>query len=143
MSMTSRERIVAVLGGGFADRLPVEVGATEFTGVTALAYGPLKEGLGVEGGQTRVADPFRGTVRVERSFREKLGVDAVGLFAEPLRWRAGKLRDGSDCLLPVNWQTESEPGGAEVFRHTVSETVLKRSADQDRFAYPEPPLGTD
>jgi len=142
MSMTSRERVVAVLGGGSADRLPVEVGATEFTGVTTLAYGPLKEGLGVEGGQTRVADPFRGTVRVERSFREKLGVDAVGLFAEPLRWRAGKLPDGSDCLLPVHWQTETGPGGAEVFRHPVSETILTRSADRDRFAYPEPPLGS-
>ena len=140
MSMTGRERVAAVLGGGSAGRLPVEVGATEFTGVTAAAYGPLKAGLGVEGGHTRVADPFRGTVRVERAFREKLGVDAVGLFAEPLRWRTGKLPDGSDCLLPVRWQTETAPEGAEVFRHPVSETVLTRCAAAERFVYAEPPL---
>lgn len=138
--MTGRERVVAVLGGGKPDRLPVEVGATEFTGVTAVGYGPLKAGLGVEGGHTRVADPFRGTVRVERAFREKLGVDAVGLFAEPLRWRADKLPDGSDCLLPVRWQTETAPEGAEVFRHPVSETVLTRPPAEQRFVYAEPPL---
>ncbi|MHC4250102.1 MAG: uroporphyrinogen decarboxylase family protein [Planctomycetota bacterium] len=138
--MTGRERVAAVLGGEKPDRLPVEVGATEFTGVTAAAYGPLKAGLGVEGGHTRVADPFRGTVRVERAFREKLGVDGVGLFAEPLRWRTGKLPDGSDCLLPVRWQTETAPEGAEVFRHPVSETVLTRRAAEERFVYAEPPL---
>ena len=140
MPMTGRERVAAVLGGGKPDRLPVEVGATEFTGVAAAAYGPLKAGLGVEGGHTRVADPFRGTVRVERAFREKLGVDAVGLFAEPLCWRAGELPDGSDCLLPVRWQTETAPEGAEVFRHPVSETVLTRSAAEERFVYAAPPL---
>ena len=55
MPMTGRERVAAVLGGGKPDRLPVEVGATEFTGVAAAAYGPLKAGLGV--GHT-VRQPF-------------------------------------------------------------------------------------
>ena len=138
--MTGRERVAATFRDGNPDRLPVEVGATECTGVTAAAYGPLKAGLGVEGGHTRVADPFRGTVRVERAFGEKLGVDAVGLFAEPLRWRAGKLPDGSDCLLPERWRAEAASDGAEVLRHPVSETVLRRHAGQERFVYAEPPL---
>lgn len=139
MALTGRERIRAVLGGEKPDRLPVDVGATEFTGVDADAYGALKAGLGVEGGQIRVADPFKETVRLERTFREKLGVDAVGLFVEPLRWRARKLPDGSQRLFPGRWRTEIDQDGAEVFRHPVSEVTWRR-APGERVFRSDPPL---
>ena len=68
--MTGRERILAVLAGERPDRVPVDVGATEFTGVLPEAYGSLKQGLGVAGGKTRVVNPFSGTVRFEPTFNE-------------------------------------------------------------------------
>ena len=140
MPQTGRERIKATLEGRKPDRLAVEVGSTECTGVIASAYAPLKSGLGVSGGQTRLLDPFSGTVRPERVFREKLGVDAVGLFVEPLRWKAGKLFDGSDCQVPERWQTESESDGAEIFRHSVSECVFRRPSGDWAFARVGAPL---
>jgi len=109
--MTSRERILAALSGGKPDRLPTDVGATEHTGVLPEVYGPLKDGLGMSGGHTRISNPFCGTVRIERTFLDKLGVDAAGLFHEPRRWRAGELPDGTSCLLPEKWQPQEGPDG--------------------------------
>ena len=140
MPQTGRERIRATLEGGRPDRLAVDIGATECTGVIASAYAPLKAGLGVAGGNTRLADPFRGTVRPERVFREKLGVDAVGFFVEPLRWKAGKLPDGSGCLVPERWETDLDSEGAEIFRHTVSESVFRRPRGAHDFVREGAPL---
>ena len=140
--MTGRERVLAALTGKTPDRLPVDVGATEFTGITAAAYAPLKKHLAVEGGKTRVMDPFCGNVRVERTVRERLHVDATGLFVGPRRWRPGKLRDGSPCLLPERWSPEAGPGGEEIVRHPIGEFTLVRKPGEACFSYESdhPPL---
>jgi len=131
--VTGRERILASLAGRAADRLPVDIGATEATGVSAEAYGPLKSGLGLSGGHTRVADPCLLTVRVERTFRERLGADAAGLFFEPRRWRPGRLPDGQDCLYPERWRADRTSDGGEVFRHPVAELVCRRRPGERVF----------
>jgi len=133
--MTSRERILAALSGGKPDRLPTDVGATEHTGVLPEVYGPLKDGLGMSGGHTRISNPFCGTVRIERTFLDKLGVDAAGLFHEPRRWRAGELPDGTSCLLPEKWQPQEGPDGAEVVRHPIADFTLLRRPGEGWFSY--------
>jgi uroporphyrinogen decarboxylase len=140
--MTGRERVLAALTGKTADRLPVDVGATEFTGIAAGAYAPLKKLLGVEGGKTRVMDPFCGNVRVERTVCERLRVDATGLFVGPRRWRSGKLHDGSTCLLPERWLPETGAGGEEIVRHPIGEFTLVRKPGETCFSYESdhPPL---
>jgi uroporphyrinogen decarboxylase len=140
MCPTGRERILAALGGGGADRLPVEVGATPLTGVTAEAYPALKKALGIEGGNTRVSDPMAGLVRVERVFRERLGTDAVGLFPDPLKWRPGRLPDGTDCLFPDRWRTRPDGRGSEVFRHPITEQLFARAESEHVFRSAAPPL---
>lgn len=140
--MTGRERIRAVLAGKAPDRLPVDLGATEFTGVIAEAYGPMKRRLGVEGGKTRVSNPFSGIARLERTVLERLGVDAAGLFVEPRRWRSSELPDGSPCLIPERWSPETGPGGEEIVRQPIGEFTLVRKPGEAYFSYESdhPPL---
>lgn len=138
--MTGRERVTAVLEGRTADRLPIDIGATEMTGICAEAYAPLKTALGVAGGHTRVADPCLFTVRVERTFRDRLGCDAAGLFFEPRKWRPGRLPDGSECLYPERWHTSPTPDGGEVFRHPVAELTYVRRPGERIFRCGDPPL---
>jgi hypothetical protein len=138
--MTGRERILAVLNRTSADRIPVDVGATEMTGISPLAYGRLKAQLGISSGHTRISDPIAGTVRIEKTIREKLAVDAVGLFIEPRKWRPDTLDDGSECLVPEKWKSTSD-GGSKVFRHAVADIVCNKAAGSSTFEYSSSPLG--
>jgi uroporphyrinogen decarboxylase len=137
--MTSRERVLAVIAGRVPDRTPVDIGGTEFTGVTATAYSRLKAAFGVSGGHTRVSDPIACTVRVERSFREKLGADTVGLFVEPRRWRPAKLHDHTDILVPERWECTQRSDG-DVFTHPIAELVCLRRSTECVFDYVNAPL---
>lgn len=94
----------------------MELGATELTGVAPEAYRDLKALLEIAGGNVRVRDPVNGLVRMERSVRERLDLDAAGLLLEPERWRSGVLGDGSPCLFPWRWEPEVQPDGTEVVR---------------------------
>ena len=52
--MTSRERIEAALAHREADRIPVDLGASESSGIHGIAYNRLKAFLELKGGKTRV-----------------------------------------------------------------------------------------
>lgn len=140
MSLTSRELIQRIMSGQKVDTIPVDIGATEFTGITADAYSQIKAEFLLTGGHTRVNNPFANTVRVERSLSEKLNVDGIGFYPEPLRWQQGELSTGEACFLPERWITSTNEDGIESFRHTVSDSVFVRSPRGAKFNFLHPPL---
>jgi uroporphyrinogen decarboxylase len=54
--MTSRERIAATLNHVEPDRVAIDLGATNATGISAIVYNKLKGILGIKGGEIRVTD---------------------------------------------------------------------------------------
>ena len=54
--MNSRERIIAAIEHRDPDRVPVDLGSTPSSGISAIAYGNLKRHLGISNGHTRVYD---------------------------------------------------------------------------------------
>ncbi|MHC4517968.1 MAG: uroporphyrinogen decarboxylase family protein, partial [Planctomycetota bacterium] len=54
--MTSRERILAAIDHKEPDRVPVDLGATASSGISAIAYGRLKTHLRRNRGHTRIYD---------------------------------------------------------------------------------------
>jgi uroporphyrinogen decarboxylase len=54
--MTSRERVLASINHQEPDRVPIDLGATPSSGISAIAYHNLKQYLGLDFGHTRVYD---------------------------------------------------------------------------------------
>ena len=77
--MTSRERIVSALKHMESDRVPVDLGAMDSTGITAIAYNRLKSYLGIRGGTTRIFDPYQQVVLVEEDVRHVRWVPGLHL----------------------------------------------------------------
>ena len=48
--MTSRERILAAIEHRQPDKVPIDMGATPSSGISAIAYGNLKKHLGLAQG---------------------------------------------------------------------------------------------
>ena len=97
--MTSRERITRALAHQEPDRVPVDLGATESSGIMEIAYNRLKRGLG-NGGRTQIYDLSQMIAKVEQPVLEAVGADAMPLLIEPKAWKPWTLQDGSPAEIP-------------------------------------------
>ncbi|MFH1477651.1 MAG: uroporphyrinogen decarboxylase family protein [Verrucomicrobiota bacterium] len=112
--MTSRERIEAALAHREADRIPVDLGASESSGIHGIAYNRLKGFMELKGGQTQIHDLSQMIAKVEPSVLDKVGADAVPLLIEPRAWKPWRLQDGSPCEVPAKANLRQGADGTEL-----------------------------
>lgn len=123
MEMTSRERILTALRHEEPELLPIDFGGMRSTGINALAYQKLKKYLGINIDQPlKLYDVFQQLAEPELEIVKRLGGDVVqahrycpafGLKIDA--WKPGKLQDGSDCLVPINYNpVKNERGELEI-----------------------------
>jgi uroporphyrinogen decarboxylase len=132
--MTSRERVRAVLEGREPDRVPIDCGGTEVTGMHGIAYNNLKAHLGIEGGHTRLFHVYMQLARVEESVRARFSADIVRLSFEPTQWKPWLLSDGSPCEVPAGFDVVKLPDGAEALMGLDGKPMIKRLPDAPWFS---------
>ena len=98
--MTSRERVKAALAHQPPDRIPLDIGATDSSGITGIAYARLKTALG-RSGPPRIYDPYQQISLIEPALLDALEIDAVSLNYERRAWKRSTLPDGSPCEVPA------------------------------------------
>lgn len=142
--MNSRERILAAIDHIEPDRVPLDLGATPSSGISAIAYNRLKEHLGLAGGRTRVYDVVQQLARPEDEVLDAFGVDVIDVgraFNElDEHWTPVRLPDGSAAHHPSWFRTRRrEDGGADAF-HASGEKLAEMPPggtffDQTCFPY--------
>ncbi len=75
--MNSRERIFAAINHEEPDRIPVDLGATNTTGISAIAYSRLKKYLGIKSGYVRIYDVAQQLAQPENMILDRFSVDAI------------------------------------------------------------------
>jgi len=126
--MTSRERVLGALPHEEPDRIPLDLGGTESSGITAIAYNRLRRHLGLGSGSTQIFDVYQQVVKIEDDVRAVLQPDTVPLLIEPVRWKPSVLPDGSPCEVPERWDPQEEPGGDRVVRNDDGIVVARMPA---------------
>ena len=119
--MTPRERILAAIAHREPDAVPVDLGATPSSGISATAYGKLKQHLGMTGGHTRIYDVVQQLAQPEEAILDRFGiavVDAGRTFNERDRdWYDVRLSDGQRAQYPVWFRPEKTPEGTTIARN--------------------------
>jgi uroporphyrinogen decarboxylase len=90
-----RERLLKALAHQEPDRLPLDLGSTQVTGIHRIAYERLRQALGLPPVQTRLCDHIQGLALPDDDLLERLGVDVRGLF--PLNshnWKVVEVEAG-------------------------------------------------
>jgi uroporphyrinogen decarboxylase len=154
--MTSRERIRAALAHREPARVPVDLGATPSSGISAVAYGRLKAHLGMAGGRTRVYDVVQQLAQPEDAILDRFGIDAVDIGRafndRDADWYDITLPDGQPAQYPAGFRPERQPDGAWVARAADGVEIARMPAggaffDQTCFpwvdGYPEGLRGLD
>ena len=77
--MSSRERVLAAVNHREPDRVPVDLGATPSSGISAIAYHHLKQHLGIRAGHIRVYDVVQQLAQPEAILLDRFKVDALDI----------------------------------------------------------------
>lgn len=132
--MTSRERVLAAINHREPDRVPVDVGGTEVTGLHGIAYNRLKAHLGMKDGHTRLFHVYMQLARVEDEVRRRFSGDVVRLSFEATQWKPGVLSDGSPCEVPAGWSPVRLEDGSDALLGLDGKPMLQRHPDSPWFS---------
>jgi len=113
--MTKRERVLAAISHREPDKPPVDLGGMRSTGISAIAYGRLKNHLGMTGGHTYVYDVVQQLAEPEEVILEYVESDVVDLGRIFLNgrqdWKDFVLPDGSPAKIPFYVNLKPHKGG--------------------------------
>lgn len=114
--MTPRERILASINHREPDRVPVDLGSTPSSGISAIAYSRLKSHLGETRGHTRVYDVVQQLAQPEDFILDRFAIDVldVGRTFNTLDsdWYDIELADGSPAQYPAWFHPEGRSDGS-------------------------------
>jgi len=141
--MNSRERILSSIRHQEPDRVPIDMGATPSSGISAIAYGRLKQHLGIRTGQNRVYDVVQQLAQPEDAILDRFRIDVVDLGrtfdVHAADWYDVKLFDGSDAQYPAWFKPLAAPDGgwrANAPDGTEIATQLKNMNFFDQTCFP-------
>jgi len=118
--MTPRERVLAAINHQQPDRVPVDLGSTPSSGISAIAYGNLKNHLGIQEGHTQIYDVVQQLAQPEEAVLDRLGVDVVDIGrafnTEESAWYDMQTADGQTAQYPHWFHPELRDDGSWVAR---------------------------
>ncbi len=118
--MTSRERVHKALQHQEPDRVPLDLGGSNVSGMHVSSVYLLRQALGLDepGTPVKVVEPFQMLGEIAPDLMDALGVDVIGIqgsrtmFGFPNEnWRPWTTFDGTPVLVPQQFNTEPEPNG--------------------------------
>ena len=132
--MNSRDRILASINHKQPDKVPIDLGGSTVTGISATAYNNLKIYLNIEK-PTRIFDVVQQLANVDMEIIDVFGVDALDinrLSTENGDWYEVELANGTKAEYPVWFQPIKEKDGSW---YTVDKkgTLLSRMSSGATF----------
>lgn len=112
--MNSRERVLKVLNHEIPDRIPIDLGSTRTSGISAIAYNKLTSELGLSNILPKMYDVVQQLVYPDPEIRKIFDVDIIdagqAFIGNEVNWKEFKLRDNSKCLVPgrINFSKEND-----------------------------------
>lgn len=141
--MTPRELIQQAIAHREPERVPVDMGATPSSGISAIAYTRLKKHLGITGGNTRVYDVVQQLAQPEEEILKHCRIDVVDLGrtfdTSDSDWYDVTLFDGSAAQYPVWFRPQPAADGgwrANAPDGTEIATQLKNMNFFDQTCFP-------
>jgi uroporphyrinogen decarboxylase len=133
--MNSRERVLAAINHREPDRVPIDLGATPSSGISAIAYTNLKKHLGMHDGHTRIYDVVQQLAQPEEGMLDHFGIDVVDIgraFNErDDDWYDMPMANGQTGQYPAWFRPIARPDGS--YEAEVDGVVIARMPAQGTF----------
>ena len=139
--MNSRERILLSVNHKQPDKVPVDLGSSTVTGISAIAYNNLKKYLNIST-PTRVIDVVQQLANVDMKVIDRFGVDALDInrvTTETDNWYGTDLGDGSNAEFPDWFRPILSLDGSWYTKDTDGQLLSRMTAgasSYDQMIYP-------
>lgn len=143
--MSSRERMLAAINHQAPDRVPVDLGATPSSGISAIAYSNLMKYIAREEFPVQVYDVVQQLAQPGMEVLNLFGVDVLDIGRSfndrPEDWIPTVLANGEDAFYPGWFHPVHMPDGSYVTYDDDGTTMLSRMPvgatffDQTYFPY--------
>ncbi len=143
--MTSRERVLAAINHQAPDRVPVDLGATPSSGISAIAYSNLVQHIGMPEMPVQIYDVVQQLAQPDMKILDKFGVDVLDIGREfndqPTDWKPITMANGADAWYPKWFNPVQLENGSYATYDDDGKTMLSRMPvgatffDQTYFPY--------
>ena len=114
--MTSRERVLSAIAHKQPDRVPVDMGATPSSGISAIAYSNLLKHLGRTELPVQIYDVVQQLAQPDMSIIDQFGIDVLDIGRtfnlQPSDWQETILANGDKALYPAWFNPVFQPNGS-------------------------------
>ena len=114
--MNARERVLAAINHQEPDGVPVDIGSTPSSGISAIAHYNLKHHLGVPEWPTQVYDVVQQIAQPGEAMLDRFRIDVVDIGRafddRPEDWYDITLPDGPPVQFPTWFEPKPQPDGA-------------------------------
>ncbi len=143
-TMTSRERLWAAMNHTEPDRIPLDIGSTQVTGIAIIAYRNLRQHLGMPEVDINVCDTIQQLALPDDDLVERWGIDVRGLF--PLNahnWRISHEDAGEYWAYKDEWGITYHYPKQDGLYYTVVENPIggMMTSPEEIEAHPWPNTG--
>jgi uroporphyrinogen decarboxylase len=141
--VTSRERVRAAVEHREPDRVPIDLGSTPSSGISAIGYNNLVNHTGVDSQNAHIYDVVQELAQPEDSILERFNIDVVDIGrsfnTDSTDWYLTTLSDGSEAYYPVWFRPTEEESTLKVYTadgtHIASKPEGATFFDQSFFPY--------
>ena len=106
--MTARERVLSAINHKEPDKIPVDLGGTPSSGISAIAYNRLVKHTGIENKANKVYDVVQQVTQPEEEVLDLFHVDVVDVgrsfHTGAADWHDATLADGSWKSICRRWK---------------------------------------
>jgi uroporphyrinogen decarboxylase len=144
LTMTSRERILASIAHREPDKVPVDLGATPSSGISAIAYSNLLKHLGQDL-PVLVYDTVQQLAQPDDIILDLFGVDVIDIGrafdTQPSDWYPVRLANNAEAFYPKGFHPVLLPDGSYVTYDDDGRRILSKMPvgatffDQTYFPY--------
>jgi uroporphyrinogen decarboxylase len=114
--MNSRERIIASINHQKPDKVPVDMGATTSSGISAIAYSNLLKHISREDLPVLIYDVVQQLAQPDDFVLERFGVDSVDIGRTyndgPTDWYPVTMTNGATAYYPLWFKSEKQADGS-------------------------------
>ena len=142
--MSSREIVLESIAHKQPKKLPLDLGSTPSSGISAIAYNNLRKLLGTYDGETKVYDVVQQVAQVDDDIISHFGVDVIDIGRafndKPEDWHSFTLADGSSAMYPKWFKPQQQNDGSNLVFDEAGDQIAKMPVgatfyDQTFFPY--------
>ena len=139
--ITGRIRVQATLAHRAPDRVPVDFGATNVTGIHVSVVAALRRHYGLEDGPVKVVELVAMLGEVAEDLQQAMGIDTAGVRGRMVRfgfpaadWKPWRMDDGLEVLVPGRFNVTVDDNG-DTLMHPEGDLAAPPSARMPKGGY--------